>query len=318
MNAEFHLYTDAGVVRYPCSSLLTIGRLHTNHVVLNTPKVSRSHAMIRQLDDGQYYVMDTGSRNGVLVNDERVVVPRLLKDGDAVRVGEHLLVFHQTAADHAPGPESVDITAATLMTQDRAVQELTVLVADVRGYSSLSETLPVDTLAQLMAAWFGTASSIVDRHAGTVDKFIGDAIMVRWRTSRNHAASSVAAAVRTAVAFDHAAREISAGFADLPGPFRIGTGINTGLAVLGTLGADQRREFTALGDSVNLAFRLETASKELRTDVVIGPDSYRHLPKAVWQGRLSSIQVKGKAQPIDVCAITYDDLAAGLSSLLPA
>ena len=90
---------------------------------------------------------------------------------------------------------------------------------------------------------------------------------------------------------------------------RIGVGINTGLAALGI-----GHEATAMGDTVNLAFRLETASKELQKDVVISQSAYNLLPQSLWEDREQEITVKGKKNPVSVIGITFDDLSSFLDT----
>ena len=90
--------------------------------------------------------------------------------------------------------------------------------------------------------------------------------------------------------------------------YSVGCGTNSGQAILGNVGAGGMREYTALGDSVNIAFRLETASKELKKDVVIGPDSYGLLPKHLWQDSLQLVWGKNKKDPIPVWPVTFEEL----------
>jgi adenylate cyclase len=86
-----------------CASVLTIGRVPPNEIVIPHPKVSRNHAMIRMLQPGEYYLIDIGSTNGTLLNGQRIVVPMLLKDGDAISIEDCVLIFH---APLVPAPEA--------------------------------------------------------------------------------------------------------------------------------------------------------------------------------------------------------------------
>jgi adenylate cyclase len=75
------------------------------------------------------------------------------------------------------------------------------------------------------------------------------------------------------------------------------------------------RDFTVLGDAVNLAFRFEKATKVLQRDLVIGPDSYQYLPQEIWAKHLVAVSVKGKDKPVTICALTFEDLASKLALL---
>ncbi|OGV63354.1 MAG: hypothetical protein A3K18_04510 [Lentisphaerae bacterium RIFOXYA12_64_32] len=294
-----------------CGAMLTIGRSRTNDVLLHDSKVSRTHALIRCLGDGNYYLTDAGSANGTFVNDARIVVPRALVNADRIRVGDHIMEFmtDQEAPVEESDEEETGETKSTLLTFGSVVHRITVLVSDIRGYTLMSEKMPVHRLADMLGRWFGSCSEIVARHGGVVDKFIGDAVMVRWLSDAADNDETVLLALRTAHAMNLASQQFNAEFPDLPGLFRIGVGINTGQAVVGSLGSVHGRDYTAVGDAVNLAFRLESSTKELRTDVVLGPDSYKRLPKAVWEQNLRSIAVKGKEKPVTVCTFSFDHLA---------
>jgi adenylate cyclase len=123
---------------------------------------------------------------------------------------------------------------------------------------------------------------------------------------------SVLSALNVAKKLNEVSAQINALYPGLPLPFRVGVGINTGRAVLGNMGGGGYREYTALGDSVNMAFRFESESKKLGKDVVIGYDSCVHLPKTFWGKSLEAVAIKGKAEPVSVWAITFDVLE-GLS-----
>jgi adenylate cyclase len=313
MPPKLLLKTEHESLEVVCREVTTIGRVQPNDVVVPDSRVSRSHAMVRMLGNGRYCVMDVGSVNGTFVNNERVVVPHELKHGDQIRVGSQVITF--ISSDAGPAiPWEVDETGGrTVLTMGGVVSQLTILVADVRGYTRLSEQLAPERLATVMGALFNDATRAVQANGGLVDKFIGDAVMARWTAAESTLGASVLSALRTARDIHLAIERINARTEGLPAPLRIGCGVNSGLAVLGTVGAKARREYTALGDAINLAFRFETATKELATDVVVGVDSCRHLASGLWQGRLTSITVKGKAEPVEVWPLGFSDLKAILA-----
>ena len=133
----------------------------------------------------------------------------------------------------------------------------------------------------------------------------------RWDMQEKNAAATVIGAMRAAHDIQQGLHRLNATCEGLPCPIRIGGGINSGAALLGSI---TRSEYTAHGDANNLAFRFETASKELRTDMVIGSDSCRHLPARAWEGRLAAITVKGKAAPQQVWPLTFAELESVLST----
>ena len=147
-------------------------------------------------------------------------------------------------------------------TMGSARRLITVLFSDIRGFTSLSEKLPPEQVVEILTEYLTDLTEVVFRHGGTVDKYVGDCIMALYNVplaQPDHAAR----AVRTAIEFQQRMRALSARWeAKLGGPLRAGVGINTGDAVVGTMGARQRLEYTAIGDTVNLASRLESLTKE--------------------------------------------------------
>ena len=309
MSATLQIQSAGEEAVYACGKVTTLGRVETNDVVLPDPKVSRSHALLRILGDGRYYLIDLGSANGTLVNGKRIVAPVMLNDGDEITLGEHVLAFGFQ-------PESVDINDSdamakrTILSVGHVEQRATILVMDIRNFTPLSEQVSPSFLAAVVGCWFRVAGEVTDKNGGEVDKYTGDGAMIRWRTDIRTKDTSVMAALTTAHEMNQATAAISKDFPDLPSPLRIGAGVNTGQAALGRVGSGTGRDYTALGDAVNLAFRFEEATKALNKDIVIGPDACKYLPEDLWQGRQEPVLVKGKDKPIPVCALTFEELAA--------
>lgn len=302
-----------------CATLLTIGRVPPNDIVVTHPKVSRNHAIIRMLQPGEYYLIDIGSTNGTLLNKKRVVMPMLLKDGDVMTIADCTLTF-QAQHVHAQGQGNEtmeeDQVETTIVSVAEMTSEITILVCDIRNYTALSEKLPTSQLAQMMAKWFKLATQVIEEHAGTIDKFIGDAIMVRWSIDyKKEVKASVLHALNVAQKLNEISAQINALYPELPQPFRVGVGINTGRVVLGNMGGSGYREYTALGDAVNMAFRFESESKKLGKDVVIGYDSCIHLPKILWEKSLETVTLKGKTEAVSVWASTFEVIKSALVSL---
>ncbi|WP_374587650.1 CHASE2 domain-containing protein [Ideonella dechloratans] len=186
-------------------------------------------------------------------------------------------------------------------------RELTVLFCDLRGFTTLSEHLPPQALRELLNRYFGTVTEIVHRHGGTLDKFIGDAAMAFWNAPTaqpDHAQRAVRAALDLAQAAgplnDHL------GAQGLPG-VRFGIGLATGTVCVGDLGTPQRRTYTAVGDAVNLAARLEALTRDLGVDLLVA-DSTRaacgqHLDTALDWLEVDECQVKGRQQSVTVFTV---------------
>ncbi|MGZ3270287.1 MAG: CHASE2 domain-containing protein [Croceibacterium sp.] len=141
-----------------------------------------------------------------------------------------------------------------------AAREITVLFSDIRGFTSLSETAAPDDVVALLNRYFTSQVEIVFKHGGTLDKFIGDGIMAFWGAPTaypDHARRAVAAALEMSAALDALRGELGALGAGLD----IGIGLHTGSAVVGFIGSDERLDYTAIGDTVNCASRIESATK---------------------------------------------------------
>ena len=297
--------------QFPCQVILTLGRDKNNDVVLADLKVSRNHAMVRCLGNEDFYLTDGGSSNGTYVNAKRISMPTLLQNGDKITIGSSDFSFVQEKLTAEELPQ--DDGGATVLIQRKVeVSQFVILVADIRGFTTLSESIPIERLTQIMNTWFHAATDCVQQNFGIVDKFLGDCVYARWETG-NDMVDAVINAARSASMLNALSEKINKKYADvLTGPreMRIGVGINAGNAAVGLDKSD-----TAIGDAVNLAFRLESSSKDLGKDVILGKDAYQHLPEAIWSGKEDSINVKGKADAVSVCGLTFTELAEHLQSL---
>lgn len=305
--AAFLIFSaGTGIERVPCGSVTAIGRDRSNEIVLGDRQVSRNHAMVRRLGEADYYLIDSGSSNGSWINRQRITTPVLLRDGDRILVGSTEFLFEQAPQSTAAmDPAQFE---ATVVMHSPLIREITLLVADMRGFTSLSEQLPIQQLTQVMNQWFHNVSDIISDHRGVVDKFIGDCVFARWESDKS--CNNVSDALRAACLIGESTAALSTTFPDLPGPLRIGAGINTGLASLG-IGSEN----TALGDSVNTAFRLEAASKELETDIVLSESSYSCLSGNTWHGAQRQLRLKGKRKPVNVVALRFEEAHALLANV---
>jgi class 3 adenylate cyclase len=164
-------------------------------------------------------------------------------------------------ARHFPGFLVEGILSGRLSRPRTRRQELAVLFSDVRGYTSLTEGLPAEQVVELLNEWFAEATRAIRRHGGVVDKFIGDAVMALFGVPepREDAATD---AVRAALEMRDALAAMNLRSKALGGrEIRVGIGIDCGEAVVGFVGSHLRQSYTAIGDPVNTASRLESATK---------------------------------------------------------
>ena len=305
----FIRYKHQGEIQeIPCKTILTLGRDRNSDIVLPDLHASRNHAMIRRIGRGDYYLIDSGSSNGSFINQQRVTTPRLLKNGDRIAMGRLEMEFKQTKKDEA----LVDTLSLqdTLISDTPEIQQITILVADIRGFTTLSEQIDIRTLTKLMNTWFHQVSDAIIKHGGIVDKFIGDCVFARWE-SHLEQDRTVLQALAAASVINQITCKLNETYTEVPEPITIGVGINTGAASMG-IGQDN----TALGDAVNIAFRLESASKFLGTDVVLSESAYQHLPASFIEGRRQHVQVKGKRDPVRICTLDFSEVDQVLAEVM--
>lgn len=185
---------------------------------------------------------------------------------------------------------------------------VTVLFSDIRGFTALSEKLPPEDVAEMLRDYLTAMTEIVFDHGGTVDKYIGDCVMALYNVpfeDPDHALK----AVRTALDLQERTLEVSDRWeARLGAPLRNGVGINTGEAVVGTMGSRQRLEYTAIGDTVNLASRLEALTKEYNVPILISEYTHQLVEHELHGRELGEVTVKGKTQAVKIFALMPADL----------
>ncbi len=172
-------------------------------------------------------------------------------------------------------------------------RKCTFLFTDVRGFTSLSERLEPEKVAEIMNKALTIQADAVKKHGGMVDKYIGDAMMAIFNAPMN-LTDHETKAIKTALEIKKNMQEADLGI-------EIGIGINTGEAVIGNMGSDTRFDYTAIGDAVNLAARLESSTKEVGEDIVIGHSTAINstMPTIF----LDPIKVKGKKDDIIIYTI---------------
>jgi adenylate cyclase len=288
-----------------------VGRGDDNNFVLPDRWISRNHAMVQLMETGDFYLIDLGSRNGSFVNGRRVTVPVTLKNGDGITFGQTELEFYCPTTGHlvpqGVADDSQDFTATATLHVRRLIS---VLVVDIRNYTRMTRQLDEKVLSEVIGTWFRCAGDIIREYGSWVDKYIGDAIMAVWI----HGAQGVSHSemIRIASAL-HSLHEMTSHLHErypLQAPIRIGAGLNTGYAMVGNTGTGDRPDYTALGDTVNAAFRLESSTKQIGMDIALGESAYKYLvePGSDEFFKQYTVNLKGYDGPTITYASSFADL----------
>ncbi|WP_008312347.1 GAF domain-containing protein [Leptolyngbya sp. PCC 6406] len=179
-------------------------------------------------------------------------------------------------------------------------RDVTVLFSDIRGYTTLTENLEADKVVEMLNTYFETMVEAVFNFEGTLDKFIGDAIMAVYGAPlplKNHAWAGVQSALDMRERLVHFNAERAANNQPM---IRIGIGISSGEVVSGNIGSQRKMEYTVIGDGVNLSSRLEGVTKQYGCDIVISEFTYALCQDQIWARELDKTRVKGKNRPVGI------------------
>ncbi len=185
-------------------------------------------------------------------------------------------------------------------------EELSILFSDIRGFTSLSEAVPAAKVVEMLNHYFSAMNEAIFEKRGTIDKFIGDAIMAFWGApiyEENHADL----ALQAAIDMHYRLKVVNEWLTDKGYPnIQIGIGINSGPVILGNIGSVQKLDYTVIGDNVNLASRLEGLTKPYGCAIVISEFTQAKLKEKVPCHTLDLVKVKGKNVPIRIYGIVLD------------
>ncbi len=185
-------------------------------------------------------------------------------------------------------------------------QSVTVLFSDIRGFTSLTENTDAENLVAQLNEYFLEMVGVVLQEGGTLQKFIGDAIMAAWGDTHSAGlAEDARRALSAALGMRGALARLNERWTGQPGraELKIGVGINHGEIIVGNIGHPQRMEFTVLGDGVNLASRLESATKQFHTDILVGESAEALTRDWFIYRTVDLLTVKGKTRPVEVFAL---------------
>jgi adenylate cyclase len=181
-----------------------------------------------------------------------------------------------------------------------AERELTVMFSDIRGFTTMSEKLSPEGLTQFLNEYLTPMTDILIRHEGTLDKYMGDAIMAFWGApieQKDHAKRACITAVEMCAKLD----ELKAKWrAEGKPEIDIGIGLNSGLMRVGFMGSARMRNYTLLGDNVNLGSRLEGTNKNYGTHIIVSETTFKAAGDAVHGRWLDAVRVKGKKEPVNI------------------
>jgi adenylate cyclase len=183
---------------------------------------------------------------------------------------------------------------------------LTIFFSDIKGFSGISEQLTASAVVNLLNSYFGTVAEVIHAHRGFIDKYIGDAVMAFWvspfSAGDDHASDACLAALaqQDAIALLRAQLPEITGMRRDPPELAIRMGIATGEAVVGTIGSESSRSYTVIGDTVNLASRLESINKLYGTSLILSEETYRTARHVIEARELDLITVAGKTEPVRI------------------
>src|SRR6266481_1353759 len=230
--------------RLPIQGNLSIGRSPKNSLILDSPKISRRHAIINVQDVGEFWLIDLGSSNGTFLSKRRVHQPVQLCDQDQIIIGDYVFTFRQP----------MEITGEYKTTFiERTIREIEnvpcwLLIADIENFTPLSRSLTSDKLATLIGGWVATCKEIIETHEGMIDKYLGDGFFAYWREDPN-AAKNVADALN----------RLKEAQAKNQPRFRLA--LHFGLVAIG--GVPSMGEESLMGKEVNFVFRMEKLAGSL-------------------------------------------------------
>jgi adenylate cyclase len=271
--------------------LLGIGGAFALGSVLSRP-ISRLMEGTRAISDGNYAItLYVPSRDeiGELTHSFNEMAASL-REKDAIKRAFTRYVAREVVTEILKDPDKIVLTGER--------REVTVLFCDVRGFTSISERLAPEQVVSLLNAFYTLMIDTTFKHDGTLDKFLGDGVMAVFGAPIFHADHTLRA-LRTALAMQAGIRELSARrAAEGKPPLKIGIGVNAGSAVAGSVGTEARMEYTVIGDSVNLASRLESYARP--GQILIAENTYDIVKDAIEARSLGPLKVRGKEEELEV------------------
>lgn len=281
-----------------------IGRAKGNDLILDSQEISRNHALLSVSAAGAV-LSDLSSLNGTFLNGRRLNSPIDVASGDEVvvdmlKIKVEILRDRSLLKKGSLNELEVDSTQATRVT----TSIVSVLVVDICGYTKLSQSFPSMDVVEMLDRWFNKVSSIVHQHGGEVDKYIGDCVLALWKSGADEARVQAANAVKAAVDiisetktlgqknWKHSAEQ----------SWTCRCAINTGEAVIGAIGGISR-EYTVLGDTVNIAFRIEKIASKKQLDIILSLVTANYVKNVFVLEPLGKQEIDGRVSGIELFSL---------------
>jgi adenylate cyclase len=260
--------------RHPIQGSCSLGRIAANTIVLESPKVSRRHALVHLQNIGELWLIDFGSSNGTFLNKRRIHHPVQLSDGDQITIGDEVFKFRQ--------PLAISNEYRTVVTQ-RTLREIEnipcwLLVADIRSFTPLSRSMQSEDLDVLLGAWIFTCKEIIENQHGIINKYLGDGFLAYWPDAAT-TPEEIVAVISALKEFQQKAGP-DFRFVVHFGPVAIG-----GIASMG--------EESLMGSEVNLIFRLEKLAGSLGESCCLSETVHTKLEGRVPTRSLGEFELKG-------------------------
>ena len=198
--------------------------------------------------------------------------------------------------------------AAQIATQgtDSRRCHITVLVADIRGFTKLAEAMDPSQVVTLLNEYFQAMVTIIFEHGGTLDKFMGDGILAYFG-GHDEEENSASAAVGCSIAMLNRLAELNTLRSSRDEPeFAVGIGVHSGLAVLGDVGSTERRDYTVIGDTVNLTARIEELTKAEDSPILVSEDTRSHCSESFHWHTVAKVSIRGREKPVVLFRPTVD------------
>ncbi len=251
----------------------SLGRADVNTIVIDSPKVSRQHAVIHLQNMGEFWLIDFGSSNGTFVNKRRVQQPVRLNDNDQISIGDRVFTFRQDVA-----PLEYRRMAAQQTVREIENIPCWLLVADIRNFTTLSRNLHSEGLDLLIGGWIAACKEIIEQHHGTINKYLGDGFLAYW--TENAIRPEEMAAILSAF------KELQKKNAP---EFRVV--VHFGQVSIG--GVASMGEGSLMGKEVNLIFRLEKLAGSLGESCGLSEKAQAKLGDLMPARRLGDYELKG-------------------------